>query len=327
MSLGEFDIIARYFARKSARSDVLLGIGDDAAVVDSHAGRKLVVAVDTIVEGVHFLANIDPVDIGYRALAVNLSDVAAMGAEPAWMTLSLSLPRANEQWLDGFARGLFELANEYNVALVGGDTVRGPLVITVQIAGWVEADAWLARSGAKPGDLIFVSGIPGEAAAGLAVIQRRILGGESAAFLTHRFLRPRPRIELGRQLRTVATAAMDVSDGLLTDLKKLCAASGCGAQLNVDLLPESAAMRELFEVDDCLQYALSGGDDYELLFTLPPDQALAVLSKLQLQQRVTQIGVITAPTSDDARVQCLRNGRPFRIERGGYDHFAAGKQG
>lgn len=324
MSLGEFDIIARYFARKSTRGDVLLGIGDDAAVVDSHAGRKLVVAVDTIVEGVHFLAETDAADIGYRALAVNLSDMAAMGAEPAWMTLSLSLPRANEQWLSGFATGLFELANEYNVALVGGDTVRGPLVITVQIAGWVEADAWLTRSGAKPGDLLFVSGIPGEAAAGLAVIQRHILGGESAAFLKHRFLRPRPRIELGRQLRTVATAAMDVSDGLLTDLQKICAASGVGAQLNVDLLPESAAMRELFEADDCLQYALSGGDDYELLFTLPADRAPAVLSMLQLQQRVTQIGVITG--AGDTAVQCLRDGQPFRIKRAGYDHFAGGDQ-
>lgn len=320
MSLGEFDIIARYFARQSGRSDVLLGVGDDAAVLDTHAGRKLVVAMDTIVEGVHFPVETDPADIGYRAIAVNLSDLAAMGAEPAWMTLSLSLSRANEQWLSGFASGLFELADEYNVALVGGDTVRGPLVITVQIAGWVEADAWLTRSGAKPGDLLFVSGIPGEAAAGLAVIQRRILGGESAAFLTHRFLRPRPRIELGRQLRTVATAAMDVSDGLLTDLKKLCAASGVGAQLNVDLLPESAAMRELFEADDGLQYALAGGDDYELLFTLPADRAASVLSSLQLQQRVTQIGVITADTD----VVCLRNGQPFRIKRAGYDHFAAG---
>lgn len=324
MSLGEFDIIARYFSRKSARGDVLLGVGDDAAVVDSHPGRKLVVAMDTIVEGVHFLAETDAADIGYRALAVNLSDLAAMGAEPAWMTLSLSLPRANEQWLSGFASGLFELANEYNVALIGGDTVRGPLVITVQIAGWVEADGWLTRSGARPGDLLFVSGIPGEAAAGLAVIQRRILGGESASFLKHRFLRPRPRIELGRQLRTVATAAMDVSDGLLTDLKKICAASGVGAQLNVDALPESPAMHELFEADDGLQYALAGGDDYELLFTLPAERAPAVLSTLQLQQRVTQIGVITSTTSDDMTVQCLRDGQPFRIKRAGYDHFAAG---
>ncbi|MDY6945547.1 MAG: thiamine-phosphate kinase [Pseudomonadota bacterium] len=327
MSLGEFDIIARYFSRNSTRSDVVLGVGDDAAVVDSHPGRKLVVAMDTIVEGVHFLAETDAADIGYRALAVNLSDLAAMGAEPAWMTLSLSLARANEQWLSGFAGGLFELANQYNVALIGGDTVRGPLVITVQVAGWVESDAWLTRSGARPGDLLFVSGIPGEAAAGLAVIQRRILGGESAAFLKHRFLRPRPRVELGRQLRTVATAAMDVSDGLLTDLKKLCAASGVSAQLNIDALPESAAMQELFEADDCLQYALAGGDDYELLFTLPAARASAVLSTLQLQQRVTQIGVITALTGDGSAVQCLRDGQPFRIKRTGYDHFAAGDQG
>jgi len=323
MSLGEFDIIARYFARpgKGGRKDVLLGIGDDAAVVDSHPGRKLVVAMDTIVEGVHFPVDTDAADIGYRALAVNLSDLAAMGAEPAWMTMSLSLSRANEQWLTGFAAGLFELAKDFDVALIGGDTVRGPLVITVQIAGWVESDGWLTRSGAKPGDLLFVSGIPGEAAAGLAVVQRRILGGESASFLKHRFLRPRPRIELGRQLRTVATAAMDVSDGLLTDLKKLCAASGVGARLNVDALPESAAMRELFEPDDVLQFALAGGDDYELLFTLPPERIEAIAT-LQLQQRVTHIGVITSDTG----VQCLRDGQPFRIKRAGYDHFAPGQQ-
>jgi thiamine-monophosphate kinase len=319
MSLGEFDIIARYFARKSARGDVLLGIGDDAAVLDSQPGRKLVIAMDTIVEGVHFPVDTDAADIGYRALAVNLSDIAAMGAEPAWMTLSLCLPRANEQWLSGFANGLFELAQDYGIALVGGDTVRGPLVITVQIAGWVEQNRWLTRSGAKPGDLLFVSGIPGEAAAGLSVIQRRMMGGEAGSFLKHRFLRPRPRVELGLQLRNVATAAMDVSDGLLTDLKKLCAASACGAQLNVDSLPESASMRELFEADDGLQFALAGGDDYELLFTLPPERVGALRNALQLQQRVTQIGVITADTS----VHCLRDGQPFRIKRSGYDHFAA----
>ena len=322
MSLGEFDIIARYFTRPDhgGRSDVLLGIGDDAAVVDAQAGRKLVVAMDTVVDGVHFPVNTDAADIGYRALAVNLSDLAAMGAEPAWMTLSLSLPRANEQWLSGFASGLFELAKDYDVALVGGDTVRGPMVITVQIAGWVESDRWLTRAGAKPGDLLFVSGIPGEAAAGLAVIQRRILGGEAASFLKHRFLRPSPRIELGRQLRKLASAAMDVSDGLLTDLKKLCSASGVGARLDVGSLPESAAMRELFEADDGLQFALAGGDDYELLFTLPPERADAIAT-LQLQQRVTQIGVIT----QDPAVLCLSDGQPFRIKRGGYDHFSSGQ--
>jgi len=152
MSLGEFDIIARYFAKHDSRRDVLLGVGDDAAVVDAPAGHKLVVAMDTIVEGVHFPIGTDASDIGYRALAVNLSDLAAMGAQPSWMTLSLSLARADEAWLAGFAAGLFELAATHDVALIGGDTVKGPLVVTVQIAGWVESDGWLTRSGARPGD-------------------------------------------------------------------------------------------------------------------------------------------------------------------------------
>src|SRR6185503_12931323 len=226
MSLGEFDIIARYFANHDHRADVLLGVGDDAAVLDVDGdGRRLVVAIDTIVEGVHFPRSIDASAIGYRALAVNLSDIAAMGAEPAWMTLSLSLPEASEPWIASFAAGLLQLAEQYDVALVGGDTVRGPLVVTVQLAGWVEPDRWLTRSGARPGDVLMLSGIPREAAAGLQAIQQRLPTGSAVDLLQRRFLRPQPRISLGRQLRTIAHAAMDVSDGLLTDLQKLCAAS------------------------------------------------------------------------------------------------------
>src|SRR5688500_12685619 len=172
MPLGEFELIARYFARQPARSDVRLGIGDDAAILDVPANRKLVVAMDTIVAGVHFPVGFDAADIGYRALAVNLSDIAAMGALPSWFTLSLSMPSSDERWIERFAAGLFELADAYNVALVGGDTVKGPLVVTVQIGGWVESDRWLTRSGARPGDLIVVSGVPGEAAGGLAALQR-----------------------------------------------------------------------------------------------------------------------------------------------------------
>jgi thiamine-monophosphate kinase len=279
MSLGEFDIIARYFASHDHRADVLLGVGDDAAVLQTRPGRRLVVAIDTIVEGVHFPRTIDASAIGYRALAVNLSDLAAMGAEPSWMTLSLSLPEPSEPWIAGFASGLLELAEQHDVALVGGDTVRGPLVITVQVAGWVEEDRWLTRSGARPGDLVMVSGVPGEAAAGLHVIQQHMQLNETTAQLQWRFLRPRPRIALGRQLRTVASAAMDVSDGLLTDLQKLCAASQCGALLSIDALPPSPAMQELFDADTALDYALAGGDDYELIFTLPPDQLPDVLAQ------------------------------------------------
>lgn len=318
MGLGEFDIIARYFASHDHRADVLLGVGDDAAVLETRPGRRLVVAIDTIVEGVHFPRSIDASAVGYRALAVNLSDLAAMGAEPSWMTLSLSLPEAAEPWIAGFASGLLELAEQHDVALVGGDTVRGPLVVTVQVAGWVEEDRWLTRAGAQPGDLLMVSGIPGEAAAGLHVIQQHMPLTETAAQLQWRFLRPRPRVALGRQLRTMATAAMDVSDGLLIDLQKLCAASHCGALLSIDSLPPSPAMRELFDPDTAIDYALAGGDDYELIFTLPPAKLPELLAQRDPAVPLSSIGVIVAGSG----VKCERNGAPFVPRRSGYDHFA-----
>ena len=320
MALGEFDIIARYFAHHDRSPGVLLGVGDDAAVLEARNDRNLVVAMDTIVEGVHFPVGTDAADIGYRALAVNLSDIAAMGAEPAWMTLSLSLPDADETWLRDFAAGLFELANTCNVALIGGDTVRGPRVITVQIGGLVEKDRWLTRAGARPADLVFVSGVPGEAAAGLRVVQQDMNPGASALHLRQRFLRPTPRISLGRQLRTIASAAMDVSDGLLTDLQKLCAASGCGAQLNIDALPRSPQMRELFGPQACDDYALAGGDDYELLFTVPAGRS-ALVANLSADVALTQIGVIV----EGAGVQCLNGGKPYLAARAGYDHFAGSR--
>jgi thiamine-monophosphate kinase len=312
MPLGEFELIARYFARQAPRSAVLLGIGDDAAVLGMPADRRLVVAVDTIVTGVHFPSSTTPADIGYRALAVNLSDIAAMGAEPAWFTLSLSLPHSDEQWLDGFASGLFELANEFAVPLVGGDTVKGPLVVTVQIAGTVEADRWLTRSGARPGDALMVSGVPGEAAGGLATVQAASSETDAICHLRRRFFRPTPRIRLGRALRGIATAAMDISDGLLTDLDKLCAASGCGARVEVEAIPQSAALSATFAPDTCIDYALAGGDDYELLFTIPPAH-VAHAEALGC----TRIGEITAGES----VVCLREGREYRPQRRGYDHF------
>jgi thiamine-monophosphate kinase len=317
MALGEFDIIARYFAHHDRHPGVLLGVGDDAAVLAPRSDRRLVVAMDTIVEGVHYPVGTDAADVGYRALAVNLSDIAAMGAEPAWMTLSLSLPDADESWLRGFAAGLFELADRWNVALVGGDTVRGPRVVTIQLAGWVETDRWLTRSGARAGDLVFVSGVPGEAAAGLRIVQQETSDGVSALHLRQRFLRPQARVGLGRVLRTIASSAMDVSDGLLTDLEKLCTASGCGAQLNIDALPRSPQMRELFGPEACDDYALAGGDDYELIFTVPAERS-ALVSSLPTDVALTQIGAIVA----GAGVQCLRGGKPYLAARAGYDHFA-----
>jgi thiamine-monophosphate kinase len=316
--MNEFDLIAKYFSRKSSRGDVLLGVGDDAAVVSVPENQRLVAAVDTIVEGVHFLADADAADVGYRALAVNLSDMAAMGATPAWMTLSLSLPRADEAWLAKFAEGLYQLADRYNVALIGGDTVRGSLSITVQILGLIEKDRWLTRSGAEVGDTIFVSGSPGEAAAGLAVIQRSLPSTDEAKHLIHRFLRPDARVELGRTIRMLASAAIDISDGLLSDLGHICEMSRCGAHLDLEALPILSALRATFDASECERLALNGGDDYELLFTVAPDRLLAVEAAIASGVRCTPIGRIV----EGAGVTCYRGGEAVRIEPRGYDHFS-----
>jgi thiamine-monophosphate kinase len=316
--MNEFDLIAKYFSRKSSRGDVLLGVGDDAAVVSVPDNQRLVAAVDTIVEGVHFLADADAADVGYRALAVNLSDMAAMGAVPAWMTLSLSLPRADEAWLARFAEGLYQLADHYNVALIGGDTVRGSLSITVQILGLIEKDSWLTRGGAQVGDTIFVSGSPGEAAAGLAIIQHSLPATVDTTHLMHRFLRPEARVELGRTLRTLASAAIDISDGLLSDLGHICEMSRGGAHLDLEALPISPALRATFNASECERLALNGGDDYELLFTVAPDRLLAVEAAIAAGVRCTPIGRIVEGTS----VKCYRGGEAVQIEPHGYDHFS-----
>ena len=316
--MGEFELIAKYFSRPSPRNDVLLSVGDDAAVLRTPDDRRLVVAVDSIVEGVHFPAGTDAAAIGHRALAVNLSDMAAMGAEPAWITLALSLPRSDEAWLGAFASGLHRIADRFHVALVGGDTVRGPLTATVQVMGWVEPDSWLTRSGAKPGDAIFVSGVPGEAAAGLAALMRPMSNSPAANHLTERFLWPEPRVQLGRVLRTLASSAIDISDGLLADLGHVCKQSRCGAHIDLESLPASSAMRALFDTNECERMALGGGDDYELLFTVPPERMLDVEAAIADGVRCTPIGRVV----EGDGVHCFRGGAPVEFLRRGYDHFA-----
>ena len=263
---SEFDIIARYFKRqRPERDDVLLGIGDDAALLQVPAGQQLVVAVDTLVAGRHFPEQTSAADIGYKALAVNLSDLAAMGATPAWATLSLTLPAVDGSLVTGICRWIFCLADEYSVALVGGDTTRGPLSVTVQVHGFIEPGKALRRDAANPGDAVFVSGVPGEAACAL----KQVLQGETPAdTLLQRLNRPQPRVSLGQSLVGLASAAIDVSDGLLADLGHLLSASGCGATLWPDQLPSSPALQALpaGQVLDC---QLNGGDDYELCFTAP----------------------------------------------------------
>jgi len=316
VALGEFDLIERFFSRRGGRQDVLLGVGDDAALLAVPAGQALVAAVDTLVEGRHFLPGTPAGSVGHQALAVNLSDLAAMGAEPAWALLSLSLPSPDETWLASFAGGLYALAEKHGVTLVGGDTVRGPLVVTVTALGFVEPGLALRRGGARPGDLLYVSGWPGEAAAGLEALRASPAAAEDA--LVRRYRYGEPRLALGRALRGRATAAMDVSDGLLGDLVKLCKASGCGARLELERLPVSSELARRHPRDACERFVLSGGDDYELLFTVPPAAAAAVEAELAPLVPLHRIGVIEQPSG----VRCVRDGRPEDVGARGYDHFA-----
>ncbi|NJD32752.1 MAG: thiamine-phosphate kinase [Gammaproteobacteria bacterium] len=318
MTLGEFDLIARYFSRPCRRRDVLLGVGDDAALLEVPAGQALVAATDTLVEGRHFLPGAPARSVGHQALAVNLSDLAAMGAEPAWALLSLSLPEASETWLQEFADGLYSLAGMHGVDLVGGDTVRGPLVVTIEVLGFVEVGSALKRSGARPGDLVFVSGWPGESAAGLELLSSGAATFASDDPLVRRHLFATPRLELGRALRGRASAAMDVSDGLLGDLRKLCAASGGGAGIDLDALPVSSRLASRFPRARCESFVLDGGDDYELLFTIAPDEAPQLVSALGASVELARIGEIRGGRG----VQCLRAGVEVVVDGGGFDHFA-----
>lgn len=322
MALGEFEIIAKYFSDAlGGRDDVILGVGDDAALMRVPQGRELVVAADTIVSGVHFPVDAEPEAIGYRALAVNLSDLAAMGATPAWFTLALTLPRADASWLAAFSRGLLDLAREFNVALVGGDTTSGPLTITVQAMGHAASGAALRRSGAGEGDAIFVSGTPGDAAAGLAILQGRLAPGSAAArtYLIDRFFRPVPRVALGLALVGVASAAIDISDGLLGDLEKLLSASRKGARVDLDLLPLSAQLAQSGDRASALRSATTGGDDYELCFTVPTSR-LSAIAAIQTRARVslTRVGSVEAAPG----LRCFEDGK--RVETGfaGFDHFS-----
>jgi thiamine-monophosphate kinase len=264
--LTEDELIERFFAPAgSTRADVILGIGDDAAVLAPPADRQIVSTVDTINENIHFPAGLPARFIGHRAMAVNLSDLAAMGAEPAWATLSLSIPDSDEEWLSGFSGGLLELAARFGVALTGGDTVRGPLSICVNLQGFVEPGRQITRAGARPGDAIFITGTTGDAAAGLERLQAHTCSGP----LVEKFLTPEPRVEIGRDLVGSASSAIDLSDGLAGDLGKLMKASGTAARLDLDRVPLSESILAAMDRDRARDLALAGGDDYELCFTLP----------------------------------------------------------
>ena len=323
MPLSEFDIIQRYFTRAtSPRDDVVLGIGDDAALIVPPAGQQLAIAIDTLVEGVHFPVGTDAYDIGWKALAVNLSDLAAMGAEPAWFTLALSLEQSEPAWLEAFSRGLTDLARQAGIQLVGGDTTRGRLTVTIQIAGYVPPGEALERRGARPGDEIWVSGTPGDAAIGLLLARDQLhLPADEQGYLLRRLNRPEPRYALGWVLRGIATSCIDISDGLLADLGHLCDAAQVGAELEYACLPLSSSVRQAIARQPRLaELPLIGGDDYELCFTASPDSRTSLQALAgQLGCPLTCVGLITAETG----IRCLdANAQPMSLATPGYQHFA-----
>jgi len=321
MATTEFDIIRDYFTpRGPGRADVIAGVGDDAALLAVPPGMELAVCMDTLVSGVHFAAGTAPSAIGHKALAVNLSDLAAMGAEPAWATLSLTVPGADPDWLGEFSRGFSELAGRYGVELVGGDLSRGPLSITVQAHGFVPAGRAVPRHGGKPGDLVCVTGTLGDA--GLALHLRRNAGER----LLQRLDRPQPRIEAGIVLRDFATAMIDVSDGLLADLGHLLEGAAAGATLHVDALPRSAdflaAVADLGEAAAeplACDLPLCAGDDYELCFCIPESRHAAMERALAaIPCPVTVIGVLEV----EPGIRCrLGDGRSYRPAVAGWLHF------
>ena len=315
MSLTEFEAIEKYFAGLTpAGRGVTLGIGDDAALLEPDPDFHLVVSTDTIVSGIHFFPDADPADIGYKALAVNLSDMAAMAAVPRWFTLALTLSEAQmaHEWLDGFARGLGQAAGEYNVSLVGGDLCKGPPAVTIQVIGECPKGREIRRRGAAAGDHIYVSGELGSAAFALEMLKS---GRTPHPDCLTRLLRPVPRIELGVSLRGIASAMIDISDGLLADLGHLLHAGSVGARVDIDALPYHERLDAEPDPAQKWRCILSGGDDYELCFTVPRDRQKQLES---VDYPVFRIGEITA----EKGLRCVRNdGTEYVPDRTGYRHF------
>jgi thiamine-monophosphate kinase len=307
MPASEFDIIYRYFSSFGGGDSVQLSVGDDCAILGLNSNEQMAVSVDTLVEGVHFLEDSFPEDIGFRAVSVAASDLAAMGARPIGMTIALTLPEADELWLQTFSQGVGEAVSMYQLPLIGGDTTRGPLTISVQVMGALPAGQALLRSGASPGDEVYVSGTLGDAAAALAFEKGEWRPEpEHAEAILGQLNRPRARIELGQSLLGSATAAIDISDGLLADVGHIAAASGVGIKLQPELVPLSKALQALPDRDQALRWALAGGDDYELCYCLP---------KGTKPPQGTLIGQVVAGEG----VTCDFNG----LGQKGYQHFGA----
>jgi thiamine-monophosphate kinase len=317
---SEFDLIRRYFTRPAPSA--VLGVGDDCALLRPRPGMMLAVSTDMLLAGRHFFADADPGKLGHKALAVNLSDLAAMGADPRWATLAIALPDADEKWVAAFAAGFFRLADRWELELIGGDTSRGALTVAVTVIGEVPPGLALRRDAALAGDDIWLSGATGEAALALAHLKGRVkLEGATLEACLARLHAPEPRLELGGRLRGLARSAIDVSDGLLADLTHILEASGVGAEISLDALPRARAIAECRDTALAADCLLSGGDDYELVFTVPPFKRpeIEALAR-ELGLPLARIGVLV-PGEPRATVRD-KAGRLVPVARTGFDHFA-----
>lgn len=329
MALSEFDIIARYFQREGLAADpavqrnIVLGIGDDCALLKVPRGKQLALSMDVLVAGVHFPTGADPARIAWRALAVNLSDLAAMGAEPLCFTLGLTMPHAEEAWLDSFSTGLRECAQQYGCPLAGGNLARGPLQIAIQVQGLVPAGKALLRSGARPKHDVYVSGMTGRAGLAVEWWEGKCAGAftdDQRDELLDAYYRPQPRLALGQALRGIASAAQDVSDGLLADLGHIARASGVGITLDITTVPVSALLTSQYSSSGVFRLALTAGDDYELVFTAPAGSKKAVAAAAaRAGVRVTRIGKVN---KGEGVVVLDPSGRPLTFDGGGYEHFS-----
>ena len=313
---SEFSLIQKYFTWDKPPKFLDVGVGDDAAVLTPPENKQLVISVDTLVAGVHFPEETEAHAIAHKSLAVNLSDIAAMGADPAWFTLSLTLPSIDDDWISEFSGGLKELADQYNIFLIGGDTSRGPLSITIQVMGFVEKNKALLRSGAQHGDKIYVTGTLGDAAAGLKVIQDKLFfEPHDATECISQLEYPQPRNNISRLIRGFASSCIDISDGTLADLQHILDASGMGASININSLPLSSALKKL-DPNKAQELALTGGDDYELLFTLSSlkEYQLTAISQHR-KTPITCIGTI------DRSITGIKLTPNIELAHTGFQHF------
>ena len=320
--MTEQEIISKYFSRHQPADDLEIGVGDDAAVIIPPVDKKLVVTTDTLNEGVHFLSNCSAEHLGHKALAVNLSDIAAMGAKPLWATINLSLPNVEHEWLLAFSNGLFALADEHNVKIVGGDLVRGPLSISLQVIGYLTSGNVLTRSNADIGDDVYVSGSIGDAALGLKLIKKEIdleLSQGAFDYLYACHNRPIPRIQLGLEIVSFASATIDISDGFLQDLQRITIMSDVGARIDVEKIPTSSEMQLYREQSQDWTFPLTGGEDYELIFTANHEyrEDINQLSK-RVSCPITSVGKII---KGDGIKLYLENHEIALPQKLGYDHF------